>query len=314
MARHSAWTISSIAEVWTRIDRQIFLRFAPVILLVGLKAEPSQSEPQKIARLQARLFKTVWVAYAATNYNPEVHPPVMPRDVSIRADLRTLKAAGFTGLVTYGSDLAAIPRIAEEVGFESLLLGVWAPADFEEMQLAKKAARSRLTVGVIVGNEGLMFHRYTPAQLKHAMDEIRHDTGKPVSTTEIIEQYFTKPELAEWSDFLTVNAHPYFHSVRDPSSAVEWTTRAYHNLADRFPRKPLLFKEVGLPTGGEGLNEKSQLDYYEALCKSDVKFVFFEAFDAQFKKGPMEQSWGLFHTNRTPKPAVAVVRRVAVKP
>lgn len=258
--------------------------------------------------LRTRLTNTVWVAYAPTNYNPDRNPPILPSEESIRADMDTLRRAGFDGVVTYGADVPAIPRIAEEAGFRSILLGVWMPGDREEMHRTKKAARSARVVGIIVGNEGLTFRRYDLARLRSAMDEMRRDTGKPVSTTEIIEAYFTKPEIAEWSDFLAVNAHPYFHAIRDPVAAADWTAKAFRNLAKRHPTKPLMFKEVGLPTAGEGLDEKKQFAYYDTLLKTNVKFVFFEAYDALFKSGSVEQSWGLFRADRTPKPAAALVR------
>ncbi|MCX6621791.1 MAG: hypothetical protein NTY38_12095 [Acidobacteria bacterium] len=259
--------------------------------------------------LRTRLMSTVWVAYAPTNFNPDRNPPILPSEESIRADMETLRGAGFDGLVTYGADVPAVPRIAEEAGFRSILLGVWSPGDREEMRRTKEAAHSARVIGVIVGNEGLTFRRYDLTRLHEAMEEMRRDTGKPVSTTEIIEAYFTKPEIVEWSDFLAVNAHPYFHAIRDPGAAAEWTAKAFRNLARRYPTKPLMFKEVGLPTEAEGLDEKKQFAYYDALLKTEVKFVFFEAYDALFKSGSVEQSWGLFRADRTPKPAAALVRR-----
>lgn len=258
-------------------------------------------------RLAEALYGTIWVAYAPTNFNPAVSPPLLPSEDSIREDLRTLRAFGFTGLVTYGADVPAIPRIAEQVGFHYLLLGVWNPANREEMQRVKQEAASPRVLGVIVGNEGLMFRRYDPDVLWAAMEEMRRATGKPVSTTEVIESYFTNQELIERSDFLAVNAHPYFHEKREPQQAVEWTVKAYENLVARVGGKPVIFKEVGLPTQGrEDLSEEGQFRYYLLLSESPVRFVYFEAFDALFKQGAVEQSWGLFRADRSPKPAAYV--------
>ncbi len=254
------------------------------------------------------LPKAVWVAYAPTHYYPAANPPVLPSEESIRADLGVLRAAGFNGLVTYGAQIPRIPQIAQHLGFTAMLLGVWTPGDAGEMLLAEEAARSPIVVGIIVGNEGLTFHRYALPVLREAMDELRRKTGKPVSTTEVVESYFTKPELAEWSDFLAVNAHPYFHEMRDPIKAAEWTANVYANIHQKFPDKEILFKEVGLPTAARGLSENSQYDYYRALKDTAVQFVFFEAFDALFKNGPVEQSWGIFHADRSPKPVASLVK------
>jgi|SRR5579872_781314 len=275
----------------------------------GQAAAPLANASTPAVRRDAPVVpKAVWVAYAPTHYYPAANPPVLPSEESIRADLVVLRAAGFSGLVTYGAQLAGIPQIAQRLGFTSMLLGVWTPGDATEMRLAEEAARSPIVVGIIVGNEGLTFHRYALPVLREAMDELRRKTGKPVSTTEVVESYFTKSELAEWSDFLAVNAHPYFHEIRDPIKAAEWTANVYANLHQRYPDKEILFKEVGLPSIAPGINENSQYEYYRALKDTAVQFVFFEAFDALFKNGPVEQSWGIFHADRSPKPAASLVK------
>ena len=260
----------------------------------------------------AELGRFRWIAYAPTNYAPEDRPPKLPSRENIRADLVVLRHAGCDGLVTYGSTLPEIIEIAESVGFKAVLLGVWDPSSEDEVRLAKRSALHKAVVGIIVGNEGLMFKRYTLTTLRTAMESLRTSTGKPVSTTEVIESYYSKPELVEWSDFLTVNAHPYFHGRRDPDAAVEWTVAAWRRLRENVPpEKLILFKEVGLPTAGRaGLSETAQSEYYQRLRKTEVRFAFFEAFDAMFKKGPIEQSWGLFHADRTPKPAASVLTEV----
>jgi hypothetical protein len=88
---------------------------------------PGAEATENNTALETRLYNIRWVAYAPTNFNPTAAPPILPSDDSIRADLEVLKAAGFTGLVTYGAHLAVTPRIAEEAGFQGLLLGVWDP-------------------------------------------------------------------------------------------------------------------------------------------------------------------------------------------
>lgn len=269
------------------------------------QAGKSQKIADKTTALRKKLSSMRWVAYAPTNWNPEISPPIIPPNESIREDLRVLHEAGFDGLVTYGADLANIPQIAEQAGFRGLLQGVWDPNNRDEIERAKKiAAESTILVGIIVGNEGLMFHRYDLQSLRKAMDEMKRETGKPVSTTEVVESYFSRKELVEWSDFLAPNAHPYFHgrAMREPRRAVAWTLKVFQNLLEQARGKPVLLKEVGLPTSGdEGLSEKAQAEYYSLLKKTEVKFVYFEAFDSLFKAGAIEPHWGLFKADRTPK-------------
>jgi exo-beta-1,3-glucanase (GH17 family) len=262
--------------------------------------------------LRSKLFGIRWVAYAPTNWDPESSPPLVPSDDSIRKDLQVLREAGFDGLITYGAGLTSIPKIAEQTDFQGLLQGVWNPNDPGEMQQAKKiAAGSGILVGIIVGNEGLMSRRYDLWSLQKAMEEMRRETGLPVSTTEIIESYYSKRELIDWSDFLAPNAHPFFHgrAMRDPVRAVEWTRRTFQEFGVEAGGKPVLFKEVGLPTAGDtGLSEKAQAQYYALLRQTEVKFAYFEAFNGPWKRGgAVEAHWGLFKADRSPKLAVRVI-------
>lgn len=245
-----------------------------------------------------------WISYAPTNYQPPKPPP----RASIRSDLQILRGAGFTGLVTYTASLPDIALEAKRLGFKALLLGVWDPANEQELLFAERTAADKFVAGLIIGNEGLMFRRYTQDALERAIRSLRATTGKPVSTTEVIESFYTKPELAAWSDFLTVNVHPYFHEKRVPTEGAEWTVAAWARLQQHLHgSKSVLFKEVGLPSaGGRGLSEAAQADYYRRLIGTDVCFSFFEAFDARFKQGAVEQSWGIFRADRSPKPAADV--------
>jgi exo-beta-1,3-glucanase (GH17 family) len=283
------------------------LCFVCVGVLYQQQKMKRESRDQRM--LREKLHRTRFVAYAPTNYNPTVSPPVMPSDASIKADLVVLRNAGFTGLVTYTAEFTSLPQLAEEAGFQGILLGVWNPRDRAELEKAKQAAKRKLVIATIICNEALMDGRIEMAELRKAMEEMRRDTRKPVSTTEVIERYFSTPELIEMSDFLAVNAHPFHHNITDPVRAVEWTGKAYNNLAART-NKYLLFHEVGLPGfGAKGLSEDAQAKYYELLSKTNVRFVWFEAFDGPWKKwATTEPHWGLFHSDRTPKPVVQVIR------
>jgi exo-beta-1,3-glucanase (GH17 family) len=281
---------------------------AVAMAFVGLRAFAfDAARTNGVVDLRAALCETAWVAYAPTNFDPDKSR--FPTDASVRDDLRTLRRAGFDGLITYGADVPPIPSIAGDVGFRWMLLGVWNPANEDEMTRVTTASRNDRVLGLIVGNEGLMFKRYDIDTLEAAMSAMRRQTGKPVSTTEVIEAFFTNQRLVDMSDFITVNVHPYFHSQRDADRAADWTLAAYANLTKRIAGKASLIKETGLPTSdGADASEGRQLDFYKRMAQSPVPFAYFEAFDALFKRGVVEQSWGLFRADRTPKPAAAAVR------
>ena len=265
-------------------------------------ARGAAAGPGVSAQWQAAVRKLVWVCYTPTGANPDQLQ--QPTAESMRADLRTLRDAGFTGLITYGS--AGVQghetmAQAEAAGFRGLIIGVWDFELEEERANAKAAAGSPLVLGLCVGNEGCG-KRYSLAALRAAMDELRTATGKPVTTTEEIDDYLDD-EILQLGDWVFPNAHPYFHGRSEPSAALRWTRGAYDDLSrsGRF----VWFKELGLPTAGDTagrLSENAQAEYYRQLARSPVLFAYFEGFDQPWKTWrPFEAHWGLFTADRQPK-------------
>jgi exo-beta-1,3-glucanase (GH17 family) len=252
-----------------------------------------------------QLTDLTWVDYSPTMADPD--NGVEPSIDSMTQDLALLRKAHFTGLVTYSSagNLGReLPRIAKVQGFQAIIIGVWDPDSKIEVNAAIAAAADPIVLGICVGNEGLDKKRYDFPTLRNVVLQIRAATRKPVTTTEITEQYSNK-ELAELGDWVFPNAHPYFHKKLDPGDAANWTAAEYRNLHKKIGR-PLLFKEVGLPTAGdtgEPLSESAQDRYYSKLKgMTDIRFVYFEAFDQFWKKHlPVEPHWGLFKIDRAPK-------------
>jgi exo-beta-1,3-glucanase (GH17 family) len=206
----------------------------------------------KSANWAEKFSALVWVAYS-----PPAAEPIKGVDAnaeSMRADLAVLRQAGFTGLVTYscsgllGRDLV---EMAKAQGFQGLILGVWDPANQREIDAVKVAGKDSLVLGVCVGNEGLR-RRYQLPALTAAIEDIRKALGKPVTTTEIIEEYADE-SLLQLGDWVFPNAHPYFHNQLDPDAAVRWTQAAYNDLKKRSSHL-VIFKEVGLPTAGDSPN------------------------------------------------------------
>jgi exo-beta-1,3-glucanase (GH17 family) len=280
-----------------------------------------QNTEQHLDNLFTRLC---WVAYSPTHFDPTTTPIQCPSEDDVREDLRVLRSAGFNGLVTYGSNYADpdrpdqildIPGLAQEAGFEGMIVGVWNPANEDELQAAEEAGHYPVVVGYSVGNEGLRV-RYDLETLVSAIERLRQTTGKPVSTTEEVNDYHEDSPLWTLSDWIFPNVHPYFAGRRDPREAVEWTERIFESL-DSVSDKPLIFKEVGLPSDGDQeLSESRQARYYQLLRETSVTYVVFEAFDAPWKHlgspGPdgtywpdPEPHWGIFASDRTPKEAAA---------
>ena len=250
------------------------------------------------------MAKITWVAYSPSTGNPNAG--IEPEVEEIEADLAVLRSAHFTGLVTYGSGGVLgleLPRLAQSAGFRGLIIGIWDPKNEQELSAAKKAAASPIVLGYCVGNEGFQ-KRYDLSELSLAMERIRTTTGKPVTTTEEIDDYHEHEQLLTIGDWVFPNVHPYFHNKFAPKSATRWTRHEFEKLSGKTTQL-VLFKEVGMPTAGNEdayLSETSQDEYYEELAKTDVRFVYFEAFDLTWKDHlPIEPHWGLFRSDRKPK-------------
>jgi exo-beta-1,3-glucanase (GH17 family) len=281
--------LACVAFACTRVDARIPDEAIP--------APSPLTWEEKLARIR-------WVAYAPPSANPEVG--VEASEEAIRDDIALLVRAGFTGLVTYGSAGTLgryVPQIAQSAGIQGMIMGIWDPADAEEIAKAEAAASLSVVVGFCVGNEGIP-GRYTIATLSATIERLQESTGKPVATTEEIDDY-ADPALLQLGNWVFPNVHPYFHDHREPGSAVGWTKAAYDELVRRAGERFVLLKEVGLPTTGDPenqLSEKAQQQYYEVLAETNVRFVYFEAFDQPWKTHlPIEPHWGIFRADRSPK-------------
>ncbi|WP_143288313.1 hypothetical protein [Calothrix rhizosoleniae] len=282
---------------------KVILSFLTALFVVFSTTSLVSSEAKSSA-WEEQVSRIVWVAYSPTNANP--HKGIEATAKSIREDLAVLRQAGFTGLVTYGASGIMgreFPKIAQSEGFQGLIMGIWNPSSSEEMAMAKAAAKNPIILGFCVGNEGLMTRRYKLSTLSQVMENLRSATGKPVTTTEVIEKYKDKNFLI-LGDWVFPNVHPYFHNLLDSDAAVRWTKGVYEDIKRRSDRF-VLFKEVGLPTTGDSqgkLSEAAQERYYLELAKTDVSFVYFEAYDQPWKTHlPVEPHWGIFRSERTPK-------------
>ena len=140
------------------------------------------------------------------------------------------------------------------------------------------------------------------------MDDIRAATQKPVATTEVLESYYSDANLRELGDWVFPTAHPYWNGAKAPQPAVTWTQQQFLALSGLYTgtNRLVVFKEVGLPTAGDPqVSEAGQAEYYRLLRKTNVKFFYFEAFDQPWKVSqPVEPYWGLFKSDRSPKPVV----------
>ncbi len=263
---------------------------------------------QNLSRLEEKLQALRWVSYAPTNFDPTRN--IYPDNDSLEADLTLLYDTGFRGMVTYGAEnsLENIPRLAQDIGFDGIIMGVWLP---NALQMGNGISQSEYVDGYCLGNENLE-RSYSLEELTSAMEELRAETGKPVTTTEEWGDYLgpLAEELIALGDWVFPNAHPYWAGLTNPAEAALWTDNRHNELREIIPSEKILaFKEVGLPSAGEpAVSEENQRDYYQLLGGSEILFSYFEAFDQPWKDwAPVEPYWGLFDEGRSPKLVVSLL-------
>ena len=259
----------------------------------------SRSWIEKVNRIR-------WVAYSSPN--PDLNLRFyQPTAETLYQDLKVLRRAQFTGLITYGS--AGImgtqfPSIAQSLGFQGIIMGIWGPNNPDELKNAQAAASLPIVLGYVMGNEGLSGtrDRYTLSDLCSAITDLRTRTGKPVATAEDVDTYGYRPGLLSVGDWLFPIAHPYWHAIEEPQRAIQWEQDQYDAFLEKTNRF-VFFEEGGLPTAGaNGLSESNQDLFYSGLAKTEVRFAYFEAFDQPSKiNSSVEPHWGIFHSNLKPK-------------
>ncbi len=255
--------------------------------------------------------------------------------ISIRADLQALRPV-FDGLVLYGYHPQSTPRIvsvAKELKFRAVLLGIWDPRSSGEIDGVDRLVRqfeNDLALGIVIGNEGLTFHRYEPNDLTSAAERVRCKLPKtiPLTTSEPLGGY-RSAFVREFGDFLAPNIHPVFDRPSlSAADAAAWVRQEAANLA-RTAKRPVLVKETGFPHDGkDGFTPETQKAFWGAYLKPGLVaripdlpqlWVFhgvaFEAFDLPWKAEatnmPIEKSWGLFSKDRRSHPALSVWRALA---
>ena len=258
--------------------------------------------------------------------------------VSVRADLEALRP-GFDGLILYGYHEADTPRIVElaaRLNYTAVLLAVWDPRSADELDGVARLCElhaDELNLAVVVGNEGLLFDRYSEEDLSLAAARLAKTlpAGVPTTTSEPVGLY-ERAFVREFGDFLLPNIHPVFDRPAAPPAEAAAYARAEAARLARQSGRPVILKETGVPhagtppAGGVTYTPEMQRDFWAAyvapglLNETDAGagWVYhgaaFEAFDLPWKSEasglPIERSWGLLNEAREPWPAFAVWREL----
>lgn len=272
--------------------------------------------PTQVGPSQARL-ESVSYSPSGRDYDPAGGAPVSPGRIA--RDMAAV--AGFAdGIRTY-SALGApgqVPPIAAGQGLK-VSLGLWIGADKarneEEIRRGLALARdTRTVVRVIVGNEALLRHEVTDADLAAYVKRVRAALPRriQVGTADVWSEIVKATETAKASDFLGVHVLPYWEGVA-VEKAPEWIRDHLDAVRAAQPGKPLFVGEVGWPSAGENFHAAFATPEAQAAvvrgfaaeaARQGLHYNVVEAFDGVWKttiEGSPGPNWGVLDADRAPK-------------
>ncbi|KAI9291090.1 glycoside hydrolase [Neoconidiobolus thromboides FSU 785] len=226
--------------------------------------------------------------------------------------------------------LSSINRLAPNM---KLMIGMWVRGEgrfeieskelkkvLDEVEYLRSKGRGREDniIGICVGNEELFTKSLSKMELIDMLRKVKSivkefDLNIPVYTTEI--PILWDHELAEESDAILLNIHPYFDQKLNPSK------EAALRVLDQYLRfqsiysihnKPIIIGETGWPNGGQQVDNtgipgfKEQESFFKKLiCLCDyykIHYYLFEAYDSGWKEfklfNGVEKHFGLFSKDR----------------
>ncbi|KUI54160.1 putative glucan endo-1,3-beta-glucosidase btgC [Cytospora mali] len=190
--------------------------------------------------------------------------------------------------------------------------------------------------GVIVANEILFRKQMTATELGNLLSEVRTNiTNKgmslPVATSDLGDDWSS--DLAEMSDYIMANIHPFFGGV-NAKDAASWTYSFWENNNGQFfksDKSKNIIAETGWPSQGgtdcgttdvtdcpdasvAGINELNQFmsDWVCQALTNGTQYFWFESFDEPWKimydEGDQnwEDHWGVMDVNRNLKKGVTI--------
>ncbi len=293
-----------------------------ILILMVITFWPGPVQSVHAGPLPDLIQQTRFIAYTPRSFAIAHGKITAASEAGIRKDL-TLLRPFFNGLITYSatSGLEAVPRIAHELAYRAIILGIWDPSSETEITNVIHAAKKypSLIGAIIVGNEGLYTRRYLPQDVQKTMQRIKKECPTlAVTTSEPFFLYFEKEYTQFFTshDLLMPNVHPVFEKWFTPTVPGQGVNMVIE-VAEKFNKtynKPLLIKETGLPSGPEekGFSRERQTLFWSELRKRfpfspSQSLACFEAFDAPWKPEEMaatlpgdhtsEAFWGFFTQN-----------------
>ena len=261
----------------------------------------------------------------------------------ILEDLRIL-APRWNLIRLYGADEQArnILEVIEEHDLPvRVMQGIWLDAhkseqeNDEQVRLAIEYANrfSDIIIAVNVGNEIFVdwsYHRIDDIDgVIEKIRQVRESIDQPVTVADDYN-FWNKPQarrVADELDFICLHAYAFWND-KTLDVAMEWTESIYRDIQSRHPDHEIAYCETGWPTSrvyGDGSHEGGLIgkageaeqevffnQYDPWVDRNRIVSFYFTSFDEKWKGGfdganPMdkaEKHWGLYYSDRTPKPVL----------
>ncbi len=315
---------------WRRLHRvSLFAVLAVVPILVGVQVyqyRQETREAQAKAVLEQTLATGLWVAYEPISIDP--YSKTFPSSDEVRKELQIILGGGFDSLITFSASgsLAEIPKIAKELGFKGVIMGITDITDKGEIHSAISA--KDYVDAYCVGH---MFtdYPYSELDLREALNTVRQATSRPVTTTLRPNGYLAFPKISYAVDFFFPDVHANWYSNGTAAHArktIELFVGEIRKLQERYPDKAVLLKMISIPSEEvPGASTEQQYQFYREMVeyiKSSMTFPerlypsYFSAFDLLWKSPerkwpPGERYVGFYDAQGKPK--IATIRGVKVR-
>ncbi len=240
-----------------------------------------------------------------------------PSRAELRADLalaarlthrlRTYSVAGVQG---------EIPALAAGLPLR-ITAGAWLDGrrETDAAELARLVAVARENPNVervLVGNETLLRHDLTLAELVAAIGRVREKIRQPVSTAEPWHVWLAHPELAAGVDYITIHLLPYWEGLPVDLS-LRYVMDRLAAVQAAYPGKQVVIGEVGWPSDGVdvGAAHASRVNqagflrqFFRRAAAQGLDYYVMEAFDQPWKtslEGRAAGYWGMLDLDRQAK-------------
>jgi exo-beta-1,3-glucanase (GH17 family)/cellulose synthase/poly-beta-1,6-N-acetylglucosamine synthase-like glycosyltransferase len=244
----------------------------------------------------------------------EISPEQIDRDMK-----QLSQVTGHIRTYTVENGMDKVPEIAARYGL-TVSLGIWIGPDLEQNEkdietgIAIARAWRRNIDRVFVGNEAILFAFVTPDQLNAYIARVRAALPAriKITTAEPWSTWLLNPEIGKNVDIVSVHLLPYWEGTSIDNS-LDFLQRAYGDVQQEFPDKPIIIGEAGWPSEGRTKNaaEPSLANqawfmrgFVQLAMEKGYDYYLMEGYDQPSKitvEGPVGAYWGLFDANGNPK-------------